>query len=102
VKLTERRNMAKMTVNEAMVLSKAIRGRYAELSSLRTTSANRETIFSTDKRVIEPLYDVKELDKRCVELENFLLMVETKIKQSNAVTVIEVDSDVKSLLAPIV
>lgn len=93
--------MTKMTVNEAMVLAKAIRGRYAELSSLRSSSINRETYFSEPKKVIEPTYDVKVLDRRCVELENFLLQVETKIKQSNAITTIEIDTDVKSLLTPL-
>ena len=93
--------MAKMTVNEAMVLAKVVRGRYAELSSLRGHSATRETFYGEPKKIIEPTYDVKVLDKRCVELENFLLLVETKIKQSNAMTTIEVDVDVNSLLVPL-
>lgn len=96
--------MAKFTVNEAMVLAKAIRGRYAELSSMRSANSNRETYYATanePKRVVEPTYDVKDIDRRCVELENFLLQVESKIKQSNAMTVIEVDADVKLLLAPL-
>jgi hypothetical protein len=94
-----------MTVNEAMVMQKVIRGRLGELSSLRQASAVRETSYyggGSDKKTIEPMYDVKALDKRCTELENFLLWTETKIKQSNAVTKIEVDADVKELLAPIV
>jgi hypothetical protein len=97
--------MVKMTINEAMVLAKAIRGRYAELSSMRSANSNREIFYSEDntspKRVVEPTYDVKDIDKRCVELENFLLQVESKIKQSNAMTTIEVDADMKVLLAPL-
>ena len=91
----------KKTVNEAMVLAKAIRGRYAELSSLRSQTSTRDIYMGTDKRVVEPTYDMKELDKRCVELENFLLEVDTKIKQSNALTTIDLDADVKTLLAPL-
>ena len=99
-----------MTVNEAMVLMKIVRGRLGELSSLRSTSAVRETsdIFGygqdkqVGKKVIEPLYDVKALDKRCTELTNFLLIAETKIKQSNAITTIKVDAaDINELLSPI-
>ncbi len=93
--------MAQITVNEAMVLAKAIRGRYAELSNLRSKCAERETYFTEPKKIVEPTYDIKELDKKCVELENFLLNVDTKIKQSNAVTMIDIDADVKSLLTPI-
>lgn len=94
-----------MTINEAMVLNKVVRGRLGELSSLRTASANRETSYfgnGLDKKIVEPMYDVKALDKKCTELENFLLWTETKIKQSNAITKIDVDADVKELLAPIV
>lgn len=92
----------KMTVNESMVLIKTVKGRLAELSSLRSNSASRETrTMSGEERKIEPLYDVKALDTRCTELRNFLLTVESKIKQSNAVTTIEVDADTKELLAPI-
>lgn len=93
-----------MTVNEAMVLMKSIRGRLGELSSLRATSANRETsYYGTDKKTVEPMYDVKALDKKCTELENFLFIVETKIKQSNAITKIKIDApEVSELLSPIV
>jgi len=100
----EKNSMTKMTVNEAMVLAKAVRGRYAELSSMRSANLTRETYYATanePKRVVEPTYDVKDIDRRCVELENFLLQVESKIKQSNAMTTIEIDADVKILLAPL-
>jgi hypothetical protein len=92
-----------MTVNESMVLMKIVRGRLGELSSLRQANSSRETsYYGSDKKVIEPMYDVKALDKKCTELENFLLIVETKIKQSNAITKIKVDAaDVSELLAPI-
>jgi hypothetical protein len=92
-----------MTVNEAMVLMKIIRGRLGELSSLRQSSSTRETTtYNGEKKRVEPLYDVKALDKRCTEIENFLLLTETKIKQSNAITTIKVDVDVNELLTPIV
>lgn len=93
--------MKKMTVNEAMVLTKTMRGRLGELSSLRAQCSTRETYFGDKGRVIEPTYDMKILDKKCVLIENFLFEVDRIIKQSNAVTVIEVDADVKDLLSPL-
>lgn len=99
-----------MTVNESMVLMKIVRGRLGELSSLRAASAMRHseedygygTREGAKKKIDEPLYDVKALDRRCTELTNFLLVCETKIKQSNAVTKIKVDAaDINELLAPI-
>ena len=93
--------MAKLTINEAMVLAKAVRGRYSELSHLRSSVSTKETWFGDKNKVVEPEYNVKDVDKKCVELENFLLVVDSKIKQSNAVTTIDVDFDVKVLLAPL-
>lgn len=93
--------MSKMTVNAAMVMAKAIRGRLGELSSLRSQCATKDTFFGTKEKVVEPMYDMKVLDKKCVELENFLMDVDMKIKQSNAVTEIEVESDAKVLFAPL-
>jgi hypothetical protein len=95
--------MPKMTINEAMVLGKAVRGRLGELSSLRSQVATRDIFYGSGgkEKVVEPQYDVKILDKKCVVIENFLLVLDSKIKQSNAVTTIEIDTDVEKLLAPI-
>lgn len=94
--------MKKITVNEAMVWLKVVRGRLAELSKLREANSRKEIVYYTDqKKEFEPLYDVKKLDKKCTELENFILEMETKIKQSNAITNIETEADVNILLAPI-
>lgn len=91
----------KITVNSAMVLQKALRGRLGELSSLRSECAKSETYYGEPKKVIEPKYDIKALDKRCVELENALLDIDTAIKGSNAITTIEIEADKSVLLAPL-
>lgn len=94
----------KMTINESMVLCKAIRGRIAELSSIRAAVSTRETLYygNDNKRVVDPQYDVKAVDRKIVELQNFLLNTESKIKQSNAIIMIEVEADINNLLAPLV
>ena len=91
----------KITVNAAMVLQKALRGRLAELSSLRSACSSSETYFGTPNRVVEPKYDVKVLDKKCVELENALLDIDTAIKGSNAIVTIDIAADKNVLLAPL-
>lgn len=93
--------MASMTINEAMVLSKALRGRLAELSQLRSECAIKTTYYGEKDKVVEPQYDVKKVDKKCVEIENFLFTVDTLIKQSNAVTRITVEGDAQTLLTPL-
>ena len=89
-----------LTINEAMVWSKALKGRLAELSRLRSDCAVKETWHEPNK-VIEPLYDLKDLDRRCVEIQNALLEIDATIKQMNAVTKISIAADVKSLLTPL-
>ncbi len=93
--------MTKMTINEAFVLLKALRGRLAELSRLRTDCARSETYYGDTRKIIEPKYDVVDLDCKCIQLENAVLDLDTKIKQSNALTVIEAGVDKGALLAPL-
>ena len=52
-------------------------------------------------KTIEPQYDVKIVDKKIVELQNFLYKADSKIKQSNAITTIDMDVGVDSLLEPL-
>lgn len=93
--------MKKYTINEAMVLLKVLKGRLGELSSLRQTCATTTKYYGDVEKVVSPEYNVKELDKRCVEIENFLLAVETAIKQSNAITTIEIEMDAQELMRPL-
>ena len=92
-----------MSINELMVLMKAIRERVNQLRTLRNQVSTREyTYFGSDKKTdTEPQYDVKAVDKKVTQLELFLFKADAKIKQSNAVTKIEIDADVDSLLSPL-
>lgn len=91
-----------MTVNELMVLMKAVRGRMGQLQALQTSVAKKETFFDRgENKVVEPQYDVKELDRKIVEMQNFLYFADAKIKQSNAITSVEVEVNVDSLLSPL-
>ena len=94
--------MAKMSINVAMVTAKALRGRLAELSSLRSQSSTREQYYGGDmKKSTEPTYDVKVLDKKCVEIENFLMDLDAAVKSANAITIVELEGDVKALMTPL-
>jgi hypothetical protein len=89
-----------MTINEAMVKLKVLKGRLGELSHLRSESATRET-WREPNKTIEPVYDVKDLDRRCTEIELAIMDIDTSIKQSNALTRIKIEADVKALLSPL-
>jgi len=92
----------RMTINQTLVLTKAVRERVNELRSLRTETAKIERWLGNDhNKVIEPQYDVKKVDQKITELERFLFRAESKIKSSNAVTAIDIEADVDQLLSSI-
>ena len=90
-----------MTINELLVVTKIVRERLKDLKELRTEVANKKTYYGEKDRVVEPQYDVKKVDKKITELQNFLMIVDQKVKQSNAVTKIDFEVDTNYLLSPL-
>jgi len=93
--------MAEMTVNKLLVLEKAIRERLNELRTLRNEVSKKEHWMTDREKVVEPLYDVKKVDKKITELEQFLFNADAEIKGSNAVTKVTIEADISLLLAPL-
>jgi len=91
-----------MSINELLVLMRRIKERIKKLEELKGSVSTKEyyTRGDSEKRV-EPQYDLKSLDKKVMELENFLFKADAAIKQSNAVTKIPIDVNVDALLAPL-
>ena len=91
-----------MTINEALSLMKAVRGRKSELISLRNNVSTRDIYSYTEKdKITEPQYDVKSVDRKIAELDKFLFKTDAAIKQVNATTNIDITADVDSLLEPL-
>jgi len=92
-----------VTINELLVLQKAVRERKNELSSLRSQLSTKERFFSlgNENKVIEPQYDVKVVDKKITELEIWLFKADAAVKQVNATTSVNIVADVDVLLAPL-
>lgn len=93
-----------MTINEGMVLQKTLRLRLASLIRLRDEVAVKTSttwmIGERDrKEEKEPQYDVKLVDAKIVEIELFLFKLDSKIKQANARTEIDLEANIDSLLA---
>lgn len=93
--------MAKHTINELLVLSKVVRERINNLKSLQESVAKKERFFGSAEKVVEPQYSVKDVDKKIVELQKFLLKTDTEIKKSNATTEVDIDFNADELLAPL-
>ena len=75
-----------MKINEALSLAKIVRERLNDLKALRTQVSVKDKWMREPEKVTEPQYDVKEVDKKIIKLQNFLFEVDSKIKATNAVT----------------
>lgn len=77
-----------MTINEALVHLKLMKQRHGELVSLRNENANKERrYFDGGKEVVkEPVYNVKDVDRKVVALTKEMRSLELAIKNTNAVT----------------
>lgn len=80
-----------MTVSESLQLVKAIKQRTSSLEKLRDQVSVKETYYSATNKTSEPLYDVKEVDNKLVNLNQILFTLESAIKQSTAVTNLNVN-----------
>ena len=89
------------TINETLVLIKVVRARVNELNALRSQVAVEEHYYGAKERVVTPNYDVVCVDTKITELEKFLFFADSAIKQSNAITKIEIEADVNILLEPL-
>ena len=54
------------------------------------------------EEITEPKYDIKEVDKKIVELETFLFRADAAVKHANATTSISLNADVEKLLSPLI
>lgn len=92
-----------LTINELLVLMKVVRERLCELRSLKNQVAmkTRYIDINSKERIEEPQYDIKVVDRKVVQLENWLFKADSAIKQSNAVTKIDIVADIDDLLAPL-
>jgi len=90
-----------MTINELLVLMKRVRERVRTLEALRTQVSTREIWRSASEKTVEPQYDIRAVDKKIMELENFLFKSDAAVKQSNAKTEVSLTVDVDTLLAPL-
>lgn len=96
----------KLTLSELMSLMKIVRERTNSLKQLRSQVSTKESRMWKSSGEIEsidePQYDVKKVDKKIMDLENFLFKADSKIKATNAKTIVALEIDVDKLLEPLI
>jgi len=88
------------SISTLLVMEKSLRQRVTELISLKSEVSRRIT-WSDPNRVEEPLYDVKEVDKKVVEINKALFLISQMIKEANVITKINIDIDFDKLMEAI-
>ena len=90
----------KITINSLLTMERNLKSRLSQLNELRNSTSTRETYFEKDK-VIEPLYDVKLVDKKMTKITKALYFINNAVKESNAKTKVDIDINYDDLVSEI-
>lgn len=95
--------MAEHTVNGLLAMEKSLRSRQQQLNSLANQSGSTTVwgMGTEQEKREEPLYDIKTIDKKVVQIDKALFMIDQKVKESNAKTNVEIDVDYDELVSEI-
>ena len=88
------------TISGLLSMQKALSQRKAQLESVKSscTSLTRYGI-GENQRTEEPTYDIKEVDKKIVKINNSLFQIDKKIKDVNARTEVSIDINFDDLMS---
>ena len=94
-----------ITINQLLEMRKRLQDRKNELSQLVTGSAQetRQRYHDNSEHITKSKYDVVDLDTRVSEINDAMYQIDSKIKEANARTKIDMDEgfDFKKLISPI-
>jgi len=96
--------MANLSINALLSMEKSLKQRVHQLNELKNQSTSRTRYYGMEqeeKRVEEPTYDVKDVDRKIVELNKALFNIDQTIKESNAKVKVDIDIDYDSLVSPL-
>lgn len=95
--------MRELTINEAIALINQLKSRKSALSAMRQEVSTKESHWYGEQRqkIVEPQYDVKSLDQKIVELDNWLFQLDAAVKAANARTTLGLKVPVEELLKPL-
>lgn len=90
----------KLTISKALAMEKSLRERLGQLKALAIESSKR-SIWEDSKKMDEPTYDVKKVDKKITEINKALFELNHSVKDSNAKTALDVEIDYNDLVSEI-
>lgn len=91
--------MSNYTINALLSMQKSLVQRRQQLEEVKNSTTSRSVHRDSNgaELINEPTYDIKKVDKKIVRINNALFKIDQKVKESNAVTKIDVDIDYDDL-----
>jgi len=88
------------TISTWLSLQKSLKSRLTDLRGMKNDNSHR-FIYSSRDEIKEPVYDIKEIDKKCAKIEMAIFKIDGEIKRMNAETTVDIDVDYENLMTPI-
>ena len=89
-----------MSISGLLSMEKSLRERKNQLTELAKENSSK-TFWEDKNKREEPVYDVRELDKKVVLINNALFKIDQLIKASNATTIVNMDVNFDELMSAI-
>jgi hypothetical protein len=95
--------MTIQSVNAWLSMKNSLQARLSEVKDMKGNASTRHiSRFDGKEDIIEPTYDIRQIDKKCAELTTALYKIDRAIKETNAKTKVELlDVDYDALVKPI-
>ena len=90
-----------MSVNKLLEMQKALKERRNQLEKLTVENSKATHWYGSAEKLEEPKYNPTALDKMVTDINNALFEISATIKESNAITKVEVAVDFSDLMKPI-
>ena len=90
----------KYSVNRLLAMERSLKARLTQLLELEGKSATSSYLFEEKTRK-DPVYSVKLVDRKISQINRALFEISTRIKESNATTLVEVDLNYDDLISEI-
>ena len=94
--------MVNKSINAWLSMKNSLNARLAELKDMKSNASTRRVSrYEGREEIVEPTYDIKQLDKKMALITKALFDIDQGIKEKNAETKMELPVDYDALVAPI-
>lgn len=94
--------MPTQSINAWLSMKNSLQSRLTEVKDMKGSASTRHiSRYDGKEEIVEPTYDIKQIDKKCAELTTALFKIDRAVKEANAKTQVELDVDYDALVKPI-